>query len=96
MSTSSETRAHAPAKAPAQAAEEKRAPASVRGTRLTLHGADLGRPAAVALTDVDLDVAPGEILTVVGPSGCGKSTLLRTLAGLLAPLSGGIAQDESP
>ena len=29
-----------------------------------------------------LDVAPGEIVSVVGPSGCGKSTLLRLLAGL--------------
>ena len=42
-----------------------------------------GRPGAAVLDGVDLDVAPGEILTVVGPSGCGKSTLLRTLAGLL-------------
>ncbi|MFJ7331777.1 ABC transporter ATP-binding protein [Streptomyces sp. NPDC101116] len=68
----------------------------VRGTRLTLTGALLGRPGATALEKVDLDVAPGEILTVVGPSGCGKSTLLRTLAGLLPPLAGGIAQDGRP
>ena len=68
----------------------------VRGTRLTLTGASLGRPGAPALDKVDLDVAPGEILTVVGPSGCGKSTLLRTLAGLLPPLAGGIAQDGQP
>ena len=68
----------------------------VRGTRLTLTGASLGRPGAPALDKVDLDVAPGEILTVVGPAGCGKSTLLRTLAGLLPPLAGGIAQDGQP
>ncbi|MFC9127045.1 ABC transporter ATP-binding protein [Streptomyces sp. NPDC057099] len=68
----------------------------VRGTRLTLSGASLGRPGAPALDDVDLDVAPGEILTVVGPSGCGKSTLLRTLAGLLSPLAGEITQDGHP
>jgi len=31
------------------------------------------------LTDVDLDVAPGEVVCVIGPSGSGKSTLLRCL-----------------
>jgi len=36
----------------------------------------------VALREVDLDVAPGEVLAVVGGSGCGKSTLLRLIAGL--------------
>ncbi|MFC8661548.1 ABC transporter ATP-binding protein [Streptomyces sp. NPDC057199] len=87
MSTSSETRTSAETK------EAVRAPAPVRGTRLTLRAATLGRPDASALTDVDLDVAPGEILTVVGPSGCGKSTLLRTLSGLLPVLAGAVEQD---
>ncbi|MEU6774544.1 ABC transporter ATP-binding protein [Streptomyces sp. NPDC046759] len=64
------------------------APEAARGTRLTLRAAALGRPDAPVLYGVDLDVSPGEILTVVGPSGCGKSTLLRTLAGLLPPLGG--------
>ncbi|MFI8192977.1 ABC transporter ATP-binding protein [Streptomyces sp. NPDC085946] len=67
--------------------------APVRGTRLSLTGADLGRPGSPALHGIDLDVAPGEILTVVGSSGCGKSTLLRTLAGLLPPLAGSAEQD---
>jgi thiamine transport system ATP-binding protein len=35
-----------------------------------------------ALDGVDLDVARGEVLTVLGPSGCGKTTLLRVIAGL--------------
>ncbi|MEV6191994.1 ATP-binding cassette domain-containing protein [Streptomyces sp. NPDC051920] len=71
-------------------------PASRTGAGLALRGADLGRPGAPVLHGVDLDVAPGEILTVVGPSGCGKSTLLRTLAGLLSPLTGEVTQDAHP
>ena len=34
------------------------------------------------LRGINLDIAPGEFLTLVGPSGCGKSTLLRIIAGL--------------
>ena len=43
-----------------------------------------------ALSDVELSVSPGEVVTVVGPSGCGKSTLLRIVAGLLHPTEGEI------
>ncbi|MDC0769848.1 ABC transporter ATP-binding protein [Streptomyces sp. HD] len=66
------------------------------GARLGLSDARLGRPGAAVLHGVDLEAAPGEILTVVGPSGCGKSTLLRTLAGLLPALAGEVAQDGRP
>jgi molybdate transport system ATP-binding protein len=38
--------------------------------------------------DVDLQVAPGEVVALLGPNGAGKSTLLRSLAGLV-PLAGG-------
>ncbi|WP_028401243.1 ABC transporter ATP-binding protein [Ectobacillus panaciterrae] len=34
------------------------------------------------LQDIDLQVKPGEFVTIIGPSGCGKSTLLKLIAGL--------------
>jgi ABC-type lipoprotein export system ATPase subunit len=43
---------------------------------------------AAALQGLSLNVAEGEVLTVLGPSGSGKSTLLRLLAGLERPSAG--------
>ena len=42
----------------------------------------------IALQDIDLDVQPGEFVSLVGPSGCGKSTLLRLIGDLIAPSTG--------
>ena len=42
----------------------------------------------LALDDISLDVAAGELFFLLGPSGCGKSTLLRLIAGLHGPTSG--------
>lgn len=42
------------------------------------------------LRDVSLDVASQEIVCVLGPNGAGKTTLFKTIAGLIAPLSGAV------
>ncbi len=47
-----------------------------------------GDARTLALDNVSLSVAAGELICIVGPSGCGKSTLLRLIAGLEAPNSG--------
>ncbi|KAA0876375.1 ABC transporter ATP-binding protein [Nitrincola tapanii] len=42
----------------------------------------------VALRDVNLNLAPGESISLIGHSGCGKSTLLNLIAGLTLPTQG--------
>ncbi len=49
-----------------------------------------GRSAALAVDDVSLSVASGELFFLLGPSGCGKTTLLRIIAGLIEPTRGRI------
>ncbi|MDF9301853.1 ABC transporter ATP-binding protein [Tritonibacter mobilis] len=41
-----------------------------------------------ALNPTDLEIDPGEIISLLGPSGCGKTTLLRLIAGLEVPDNG--------
>jgi branched-chain amino acid transport system ATP-binding protein len=48
---------------------------------------------ARALRDVDLEIADGEIASVVGPNGAGKSTLVNAIAGLLRDRRGEIVFD---
>jgi energy-coupling factor transporter ATP-binding protein EcfA2 len=54
-----------------------------------------------AIRDINLSLAPGEVLLVAGPSGCGKSTLIRAINGLIphsyrGELSGQVRVDGRP
>ena len=44
----------------------------------------------IALKDINLQIRPGEFISIIGPSGCGKSTLLRIIGNLDKPTSGTI------
>jgi NitT/TauT family transport system ATP-binding protein len=56
-----------------------------------------GRPNEVhALAGIDLDIMPGEFVSLIGPSGCGKSTLLRLIGDLLHPTTGAVTVNGKP
>jgi ABC-type sugar transport system ATPase subunit len=62
------------------------------GARIKLSIRSVGKSygAVAALADASLELAEGELLTLLGPSGSGKTTLLMTVAGLVPPSSGEI------
>lgn len=65
------------------------------GSAAVLRIAAVGKSfgALTVLERCSLDVAQGEIVTLLGPSGCGKTTLLRCIAGFLDPEFGSILID---
>ena len=62
-------------------------------TRLHLQGLRAGYDRVPVIFDVDLEVAPGEIVLLVGGNGAGKSTLLQSVMGTVAVLAGEIRYD---
>jgi NitT/TauT family transport system ATP-binding protein len=59
-----------------------------RSARATSASLFTERRNVTAIQGLDIEVAPGEFLTLLGPSGCGKSTFLRVVADLIAPSRG--------
>lgn len=56
----------------------------------------LRRSDRTVFTGLSLNVAHGEIVSIVGPSGCGKSSLFDVISGLLRPAEGRILLSSSP
>ena len=48
------------------------------------------RAGVTALSGIDLEVRPQELISLIGPSGCGKSTLLRIIGDLIDPSEGAV------
>lgn len=60
---------------------------------LTFENATRRFGGVTAVSDVSLELLPGEIACLLGPSGCGKTTLLRLAAGIDEPTSGRVLLD---
>ncbi|WP_350334161.1 ABC transporter ATP-binding protein [Coralliovum pocilloporae] len=60
---------------------------------LTFEGVEHAYEGEPSLKGIDLDIAPGEIVSLLGHSGCGKTTLLRIAAGIERPSSGRVLVD---
>jgi len=63
-------------------------------TAVNLHQLTKRYGAVVAVNELDLAVASGELVALLGPSGCGKTTTMRMIAGLLEPTSGDVRFDH--
>ena len=70
----------------------RRAKLDVRGVSLDLYNERTGKSLPV-LSDLDLAVFEGELVSIVGPSGCGKSTFLNAVDGLIRVTAGEILVD---
>ena len=70
--------------------------ATNRGHRLTLDKITHRFNDFVAVSDINLDVAGGELVALLGPSGCGKSTLLRIMSGFIRQTEGRVLFDGQP
>ena len=62
--------------------------------RLSLKNVTLGYDDRTVLSDISLEVVPGEVLGIVGPNGCGKSTLIKGITKVIPLVGGDILLDD--
>ncbi|MFF5246886.1 ABC transporter ATP-binding protein [Streptosporangium sp. NPDC000095] len=69
---------------------------SLEGVTKTYRVGAFGTATLTAVDDVSLDLAPGEVVSLIGESGSGKTTLGKTVLGLVRPTKGRITLDGEP
>lgn len=69
-------------------------PSTSTGAAIRIRGLGKSYKSLQVLHDVNLDIAPGEFVTLLGPSGSGKTTTLNLIAGFLDPDHGEIFLDD--
>ena len=60
-------------------------------TSIHAAGLSIGHDGRRVVGEINFDLRPGDLLVLIGTNGSGKSTLLKTLAGMLAPISGEVS-----
>jgi branched-chain amino acid transport system ATP-binding protein len=61
---------------------------------LVLNDVTVSRGVGPVISNVSLEIKPGEIVTLVGPNGAGKTSLIESIAGVLIPSAGSITMDD--
>jgi branched-chain amino acid transport system ATP-binding protein len=61
---------------------------------LVLNDVTVSRGVGPVISNVSLEIKPGEIVTLVGPNGAGKTSLIESIAGVLIPSAGTITMDD--
>ncbi|MBB2924253.1 ABC transporter ATP-binding protein [Cellulomonas cellasea] len=71
-------------------------PAHAGAMRLQVRGLTVRFGGLAALTDVDLDVADGQVVGLIGPNGAGKTTVFNAVCGLVRPTAGTVTVAGRP
>lgn len=64
-----------------------------RDHTMTISGLELGYAQRTVISELDLEILPGKVTSIVGANACGKSTMLRAMSRLLTPRSGQVLLD---
>ena len=81
---------------PTAAAASEQVSAMIRAQNVCVEYRQPDSSVRKVLSGVDLDIAPGEFVSIVGQTGCGKSTLLRLVLAEEVPTSGQVLVEGSP